>query len=409
MSPAAGLGALSVNSALADRIGHAVNRQHVSGDPVVHAVGFGIADHIPEGRLHDVLELLVDHGFFPEISLAVLHPLEVGGRDSAGITQDVWYHEHSLIGQNLVGSGGSGAVGALRENPALDAVGVAAGELIFGRGGDEDLAIGDEQFSSIKWLGAGEALDGSVATAVLQPRREVKPVLVVNPSVHLGNANDLVTSLRHQVGGVRAHVSEALHNHARGLAIQSQLPDGLVAHHQDAAAGSFAAAARSADIDGFARDHGRHGLAHVHGVGVHDPRHGLFVGVDVGRGHIFFRTDKLEQFGGVAAGHALQFAHGHLVGIADDTTFGATERNVHHGTFPGHPTGQGAHLVKGHVWRVADTTLGRAAGDGVLHAKTSEDRQGPVVHRHRNVHDNLAVGIAQHLPQSLIQVQLVGG
>src|SRR5713226_4818005 len=190
--PAAGPGPLSVNSALANGVGHAVNRQHISRDPVVDAVGFGIADHIPEGHLHDVLELLVDHGFLPEISLAVLHPLEVGGRDTAGITQDVGDHEHSLVGQNLVGGGGGGAVGALGENPALHAVGVAAGELIFGGGGNEDLAIGDEQFSGIKRLGTGEALDGAVALAVLQQRREVKPVLVVNPSVHLANANYFV-------------------------------------------------------------------------------------------------------------------------------------------------------------------------------------------------------------------------
>ncbi|HLB90628.1 MAG TPA: Glu/Leu/Phe/Val dehydrogenase dimerization domain-containing protein, partial [Terriglobales bacterium] len=35
----------------------------------------------------------------------------------------------------------------------------------FGGGGNEDLAIGDEQFSGIKRLGTGEALDGAVALA----------------------------------------------------------------------------------------------------------------------------------------------------------------------------------------------------------------------------------------------------
>src|SRR5258708_28240044 len=52
---------LSVNSALPDRIGHAVNRQHVSRDPVVHSMRLGVADHILESVHHDVFQLLIDH------------------------------------------------------------------------------------------------------------------------------------------------------------------------------------------------------------------------------------------------------------------------------------------------------------------------------------------------------------
>ena len=102
---------------------------------------------------------------------------------------------------------------------------------------------------------------------------------------------------------------------------------------------------------------GGHGLAHVHGVGVHHPGHGLLVGVDVGRGNVFFRPDELDQLRGVAAGHALQFALRHLVRIADDAALGAAEGNVDHGALPGHPAGQGAHFVEGDVGRVADAAF----------------------------------------------------
>jgi hypothetical protein len=39
---------LRVNAALPDRVRHAVNRQHVSGDAIVHVMGFGVA--------HDIFE-----------------------------------------------------------------------------------------------------------------------------------------------------------------------------------------------------------------------------------------------------------------------------------------------------------------------------------------------------------------
>ena len=145
----------------------------------------------------------------------------------------------------------------------------------------------------------------------------------------------------------------------------------------DAAAGGLAASARAADVDGLAGDDGGDGLAHVHGVGVHDPGHGLLVGVHVGRGNVFFRADEFDQFGGVAAGHALEFALGHLVGVADDAALGAAEGDVDDGALPGHPAGQGADFVEGDVGGVADAALGGAAGDGVLHAVAGEDFEVP--------------------------------
>src|SRR5208282_6308776 len=48
-----------VNSALADRIGHAIDGQHVGCDAIVHLVGLGVADDVPEGRNHDFFQLLI--------------------------------------------------------------------------------------------------------------------------------------------------------------------------------------------------------------------------------------------------------------------------------------------------------------------------------------------------------------
>src|SRR5207245_7102848 len=80
-----------------------------------------------------------------------------------------------------------------------------------------------------------------------------------------------------------------------------------------------------------------HRLAHVHGVRTHNPSHCLLVSIHVGSRDIFFRTNELNQLGGVAASHALKLAHGHLMRIADHTTLRPAERNVHHRALPRHP------------------------------------------------------------------------
>ena len=111
----------------------------------------------------------------------------------------------------------------------------------------------------------------------------------------------------------------------------------------------------------------------MHGVGVHDPRHGLLVGVHVGSGNIFFRSDEFDEFRGVAASHALEFALRHFLGVADDAALGSAEGDVDDGALPGHPAGEGADFVEGDVGGVADAALGGAACDGVLDTIAGED------------------------------------
>ncbi len=188
------------------------------------------------------------------------------------------------------------------------------------------------------------------------------------------------------------------------LARHVVLLDGFVADNHHAAAGSFAAAARSAHIQRLAGDHRRDRLAHVHGVGVHHPCHGLLVGIDVGRGNIFLRPDELDQLGGVTPGHALQFAARHVLGIADDAALGAAEWDIDYRAFPGHPAGQGAYFIQRHIGSVTYAALGGAARDGVLHPISGEHFQLPVVHVDRDVNDDLAIRLLQNAPQALVEV-----
>ena len=82
-------------------------------------------------------------------------------------------------------------------------------------------------------------------------------------------------------------VAKALDHHARvSPGVRSKSLQRFKRHDHAAAAGRFGPSARSAQIQRLAGDHRGNRVARVHGVGVHDPRHHLLVGVHVGRGHV---------------------------------------------------------------------------------------------------------------------------
>ena len=140
---------------------------------------------------------------------------------------------------------------------------------------------------------------------------DVDAVGIGEAAFFFGDADDLVAVLHHQAGGVRADIAEALNDDAAAIDGHVEVAQALVADHHHAAPGSLNTAARAADVERLAGDDAGDGAAHVHGVGVHDPGHGLLVGIHVGRGNVFFRPDEVDDLRGVAPGHALEFALAH--------------------------------------------------------------------------------------------------
>src|SRR5882757_10577886 len=128
--------ASGVDAALFGGVGYAVDGQHIGCDAVVDVVGAGVGDDVVEAFGHDVVEALVDLGLGPEVAHAVLNPLEITGGDAAGVGEDVGDDEDAFVGEDLVGDGGGGAVGAFAEDLAADAFGVLAGDDVFGGCGD---------------------------------------------------------------------------------------------------------------------------------------------------------------------------------------------------------------------------------------------------------------------------------
>ena len=180
---------------------------------------------------------------------------------------------------------------------------------------------------------------------------------------------------------------------------------GLAGHDHHAAAGGFAPAQRAAHLDRLAgHDRGRR-IADVHAVGVHHPRHDLIVGVDVGRGHVLVRADRVDDLRDVAPGQRLELAPRHPRRVADDAALAAAERDVRHRAFPRHPGRQRRHLVERDVGVIADAALGRTERDVVLHAVAGEDLDLPVVHLHRARHGDLPLRVRQDFPDAGVEPQ----
>src|SRR5690349_2972873 len=181
---------LGVNAALADGVGHAINSQHISGNAVIDGVGLGVFHHRLERLAHDVLQLLVDHGLLPEVSLAVLHPFEVGGGDAAGVGQNVGHNENALVGENVVCRRGGRSVGAFDENAGLDLVGIAAGDLVLGGGGNQHVAVGQHQLGGIVLFRSREAVNHAVVLAIVPQRLDINALAVVEAAADFHDAND---------------------------------------------------------------------------------------------------------------------------------------------------------------------------------------------------------------------------
>ena len=149
-----------------------------------------VREHILEAVDHDALKPLVDLSLGPEITHAVLHPLEVTGRDAAGVGQDVWDNEDTLRLEDFVSDDCCGAVRALAEDPALELRRVLAGDDVFGRGGDEDLAWPGQQLGLVNRDAAGKAVDGAGLLAMVHEDGDVEAIGIGQRAVVLGQPDD---------------------------------------------------------------------------------------------------------------------------------------------------------------------------------------------------------------------------
>ena len=124
-------------------------------------------------------------------------------------------------------------------------------------------------------------------------------------------------------------------------------------------------AERTAEIERLSGNNGGLSSAHVHAVGIHDPRHDLLVRVHVRRRDVPVRAERVEQIRSVTPRNFFQFDAGQLCHVAPDRALGSPERNIHDRTLPRHPGSEGLDLVQRDVGSIPDSPL-RGAQDVVV-------------------------------------------
>ncbi len=226
---------------------------------------------------------------------------------------------------------------------------------------------------------------------MLLQRDKVETLRVVDAAADVADRDDAPAELRDARRGVAAHVAEALHDHAAVLRELEQVHHAVGAEG-DAAPGGFLAPERAADAHRLARDDAGHGVAHLVGVGVHHPRHGLLVGAHVGRHHVGLRPDEGDHLAGVAARDALQLADGAIVRVDRDAALGPAIGQVGQRALPAHPHRQRGDLAQLHARVVTQPALGRPEGEVMLHAVALKDVHVAGIHSHGQRDGDEALG-----------------
>jgi len=123
------------------RLGDFVDPAHQGGHTHGRFFGNGKLQRPMEGGDQDILQSLLNVSGIPEKPLHILHPLEVGHNYAPGVGQDVWDDKDSLVLQDAIGLQGRRTVRAFGENSAAQFCGIAFGDLLRKRGGNQHAAI----------------------------------------------------------------------------------------------------------------------------------------------------------------------------------------------------------------------------------------------------------------------------
>ncbi len=338
--------------------------------------------------------------------LEALNPLEVADGHPAGVAQDVGDDGDVPLVEDLVGLRRRGAVGPLGHDLRLDLRRVVAGDGLLQGGGDQDVALQLQDLLVGQGIRSREAHHAPGLGLVETDRLRVQPVGVEDGAPGVADGHDGGALLIvEEAGRVVPHVPVALDGDGGRAEVHLQALGGLPGGVHDPPGRGLLPPLGPPNDQGLPRHHAGHGVSLVHAEGVHDPGHDLGVGVDVRGGDVLLRTDDDGDLRGEAARQALQLPRAHLLGVADDAPLGPAVGQADDGALPGHPGGQGPHLVQGDVGVVPDAPLEGAEGLVVLHAVAGEDADGAVVHLYGEVHGELPARQLQYGQQARVQLE----
>ena len=399
---------LRVDAAQFEGLHDAIDGDHVRGRPVRNTVTFRNSAQLVEVRDERVFQTFVHLGKLPEIAHTVLDPFEVRYGHAAGVCHDVGDDDDAAFVENAIRFRRRRTVRAFDDELRLDLRRILSGEHFLQRCRNEHVAFRLEQFGIADLVAAFEALEVVVALGVRNGLRDVDAVGVVVGTRHVRDADDFAAALLEELGRPAADVAEALDDDARVLRFDAHVREFVHAADHHAPSGGFDAAFGAADDQRFAGDDARNRLTHVHRVRIHEPRHRLRIGVDVGSGNVFVRTDDFDQFCGIPARDTLELALREFGRVAGDAAFTAAERQIDDRAFPRHPKGERRHFVQRHAGVETDAALGRAARETVLDAITGVHLEFTIVALERNREDDLARRVRQNGAHGGVEFQKLG-
>jgi len=209
-----------------------------------------------------------------------------------------------------------------------------------------------------------------------------------------------------------AHVAEALDADGGAGQVEADLVGPVLEAEHHALAGGLFASRASAGLQRLAGHDALDvltlGDAGGIGVGVHHPDHRLGVGPQVGRRNVVVGTDVAAQGVGEASDDPLQLVGLESAGVERDAALCSAERDVTQSRLPRHPRSQGLDLVEVDHGVESDSALVGTQQIGMLDAVAPENPVGPVVETHREVHDDLVLGLGEDRPQIVGEVDQVG-
>ena len=139
-------------------------------------------------------------------------------------------------------------------------------------------------------------------------RLDVDPLGIINCCVRVADPDDFDTTfVGERKSRDRANITEPLHDGGTFLGVHLEHVHGALDQINSAAPGCFAPPFSPTDGDRFAGHNFIDGVAHVNGVGVHEPSHDLFVSAHVRPHDVGVRSDEWNHLLHVAARDRLQF------------------------------------------------------------------------------------------------------
>src|SRR5687767_15223045 len=88
---------LRVDAAKPVDVGYPADGKHVRGGAEIHPMLARKLEHVLEAATHDCFQPVVDELLGPEVSTAILNPLEIGNGHTACIRENVRNHEHTFF------------------------------------------------------------------------------------------------------------------------------------------------------------------------------------------------------------------------------------------------------------------------------------------------------------------------